>query len=110
MLLEANFPQNCGEKHLAQLTTYRIVYLQNLPNDKTPYEIWMKREPNLYNLRVFHYKAYAYINKTKRGKLGERAEQGILVGYDNQSKGYIIYKEYRRLTSNICQNNQIHRE
>lgn len=98
MLLEANLPQNCGMKHLAQITTYRIIYLQNLPNDRTPYVSWMKRGSNLHYLRVFDY------------NVDEGAEQEILVGYDNLSKGYIIYTEYRRWKSNACQNNQVHRD
>lgn len=57
-------------------------HLQNhLPtksNEKPLHERWTKRKPNIYYLRVFGCKAYVYINKTKRGKLEDRAVQGYL--------------------------------
>ena len=53
------------------------IYLQNrLPtksSDVTPYERWMDEKPNLSHLRIFGCKAYAYVNKTNRGKLDDKA-------------------------------------
>ena len=77
-------------------------YLQNrLPTkvtNKTPYELWFNTKPNLKHLRVFGCKAFAYIHKSKRGKLDYKAEGGIFIGYDNHAKAYRIYVEGKNVT------------
>jgi hypothetical protein len=40
---------------------------------------------------VFGSLCYFLVPSAKRGKLDERAEKGILVGYATKSKGYRIY-------------------
>lgn len=43
--------------------------------NRTQFEIWFKRKPDLSHLRVFGCIAYAHIPKEKRrGKLGDRSE------------------------------------
>ena len=65
-------------------------FLQNrLPTkatNKTSYELWFKRKPNFKHLRVFGCKFFAYIHKSKRGKLDAKTEEGIFVDYNNNSK------------------------
>lgn len=67
-------------------------YLQNrLPSraiKSTPFEMWHGSKPSIGHIRVFGCKAYAYIPSEKRSKLENRAIEGILVGYSEQTKGY----------------------
>ena len=69
-------------------------YFQNrLPTnatEKTPYEMWNGRKPDLSEIRVFGSKAYFYVPKEKRSKWDNRAEEGIFVGYYENAKGYRI--------------------
>ena len=67
-------------------------YLQNrLPTkatDKTPYELWFSRKPDVKNLHVFGCEAYAHIHKEQRRKLDDKAEKLIFTGYSEESKAF----------------------
>lgn len=77
-------------------------YIQNrLPGksvDKTPYELWFNKKPDLNHLRVYGSKAFVQIPKSKRQKLDNVSVEGILVGYEENTKGYRIL---RKGTNNI---------
>ncbi|GBN06736.1 Retrovirus-related Pol polyprotein from transposon TNT 1-94 [Araneus ventricosus] len=90
LLSEANLPQRFWAE-AAMTATYLQNRLPTKPKGKTPYELWTNRKPNLSHIRVFGCKAYAYIQKQKRGKLDSKAVEGIFLGYDYRSKGYRIY-------------------
>ena len=55
---------------------------------KTPQEAWSGKPPDLSNLKVFGYPAYAHI---KQGKLEPRAVKGCFIGYPEGIKGYKIW-------------------
>ncbi|PKA46730.1 Retrovirus-related Pol polyprotein from transposon TNT 1-94 [Apostasia shenzhenica] len=72
------------------------VYLLNISPTKavfnrTPYEAWWKRKPNVSNLKVFGCIAYALINANERGKMDKKSEKCIFVGYSDETKGYRLY-------------------
>jgi hypothetical protein len=72
------------------------VYLLNLSPtkavlNKTPYEAWYGRRPNVSHLRVFGCVAYALVNSQARQKLDEKSEKCIFIGYCTQSKAYRLY-------------------
>ncbi|GBM35607.1 Retrovirus-related Pol polyprotein from transposon TNT 1-94 [Araneus ventricosus] len=90
LLSEANLPQRFWAE-AAMTATYLQNRLPTKPKGKTPYELWTNRKPNLSHIRVFGCKAYAYIQKQKRGKLDSKSVEGIFLGYDYRSKGYRIY-------------------
>ncbi|GBM89165.1 Retrovirus-related Pol polyprotein from transposon TNT 1-94 [Araneus ventricosus] len=90
LLSEANLPQRFWAE-AAMTATYLQNRLPTKPKGKTPYELWTNHKPNLSHIRVFGCKAYAYIQKQKRGKLDSKAVEGIFLGYDYRSKGYRIY-------------------
>ncbi|KMQ81757.1 copia protein, partial [Lasius niger] len=96
LLSEANLPATFWAEAVNTAN-----YLQNrLPtkaNEVTPYELWTGRKPDLSNIKTFGAKAYAYIHKSKRGKLDPKAIEGILIGYDHRSKGYRIYVSDRNV-------------
>ncbi|GBL75184.1 Retrovirus-related Pol polyprotein from transposon TNT 1-94 [Araneus ventricosus] len=90
LLSEANLPQRFWAE-AAMTATYLQNRLPTKPKGKTPYELWTNHKPNLSHIRVFGCKAYAYIQKQKRGKLDSKSVEGIFLGYDYRSKGYRIY-------------------
>lgn len=69
-------------------------YLQNrLPSrsiNKTPVELFTGVKPNLDHIRVFGSKVYSLVPKQKRKKWDDKAEEGVLIGYDGSTKGYRI--------------------
>lgn len=44
---------------------------------------------------MFGSKKYKCINKARRGKLDDRTQQGVIVRYDNSSKGYHVYTKVK---------------
>ena len=58
-------------------------------NGKTPFEMKLKRKPNLANIHEFG--AAAYVKNLKARKLDSQALVGHFVGYDIESKGFRIY-------------------
>lgn len=109
MLSEADLPENLwGEA----ITTAN--YLRNRSptanQDKTPWELFYGKIPDLSNLRTFGCEAFVHIHKHKRNKLEDTAQKGIMVGYlpngyrilmdDNTvlTSRDVMFKETRTLT------------
>ncbi|CAG9132679.1 unnamed protein product [Plutella xylostella] len=71
------------------------VYLKNRSIasgiEKTPYEMWFSRKPDLQHLRVFGSTVMVHIPKEKRTKWDKKSMRHILVGYCDNVKGYRIY-------------------
>ncbi|GBM10854.1 Copia protein [Araneus ventricosus] len=78
LLSEANLPQRFWAEE-AMTATYLQNRFPTKPNKKTPYEFWTNLKPDLFHIRVFGFKAYAYIQKQKRGKLDDKAVEGIFL-------------------------------
>ncbi|GKU89065.1 hypothetical protein SLEP1_g3256 [Rubroshorea leprosula] len=57
----------------------------------TPIEAWYGQKPSADHLKVFVLICYNHVLATKRGKLDEKAEIGIFIGYATQAKGYKVY-------------------
>ncbi|KAG8501627.1 hypothetical protein CXB51_004055 [Gossypium anomalum] len=90
LLFEKNMP-----KTLWAEAVNTVVYIQNrLPtkalDHKTPFEVWFGFKPSLAHLKVFGCICYAQVPAIKRGKLDNKAQVGILVGYITVKKGYRI--------------------
>ncbi|KAJ9504976.1 hypothetical protein QJQ45_013241 [Haematococcus lacustris] len=56
----------------------------------TPWELFFGVKPNLAALRVFGARAYAHVPEHLRSKLGFKAVQGVMVGYEPGSKAYRV--------------------
>lgn len=67
-------------------------YLQNrLPSaavDRTPFEIWFGRKPDMSHLRLFGSIGYVMVPSVKRKKLDLKAIKMTFVGYSNEHKAY----------------------
>nr|GFC19363.1 hypothetical protein [Tanacetum cinerariifolium] len=57
--------------------------------DKTPYEIWHGKAPNLSYLKVCGCKAY--VKRDSADKLHQRSVKCIFVGYPEETMGYYFY-------------------
>jgi hypothetical protein len=91
MLADADLP-----KELWGEAVITANYLRNRSpvtgKDKTPWELFSGKQPDVSNLKIFGSKAYVHVPKEKRSKLDFKSEAGIMVGYGSPStKGYRIF-------------------
>lgn len=82
--------------------TNTAVYLYNrtglsVLQGKTPYELWYNMKPDISHLRVFGSPVMVHIAKEKRRKWDKKAQECILVGYANGSKGYRVYDPVKKI-------------
>lgn len=61
--------------------------------NKTPYEIWKGRTPNISYLRVFGCKCYILNTKENLDKFDPKSQLGIFLGYSSQSRAYKVYNK-----------------
>jgi transposase InsO family protein len=89
MMAEAQVPKDFwGEALMTSNTIRNLSPVKN--RDKTPFEMFQKRKPDLSMLRVFGCRAFVLKPKEKRRKLDERSYKGIFVGYAVGSKAWRI--------------------
>lgn len=97
LLFDASLPK----KFWAE-AVHTAVYLRNRSLasslNKTPYEKWTGQKPNVSNLRIFGSPVMVHVPKEKRLKWDRKAVKCILMGYDDNIKGYRVYdKENNRI-------------
>ncbi|GFS89729.1 retrovirus-related Pol polyprotein from transposon TNT 1-94 [Nephila pilipes] len=86
--------QLCLEEFGLKLSQRQItstIELSTKLKKKTPFELRNGRKPDVSKTTTFGSRALPYVHKSKRGKLDAKAIEGILIVYDQRSKGYRIY-------------------
>jgi hypothetical protein len=73
----------------------RVVIRSQL--EKTPYELWKGRTPNIGYFKVFGCKCFILNDKDNLGKFHAKSDGGIFLGYSMNSKAYRVYNK-RSLT------------
>ena len=96
MLAQAQLPKEMwGEA----VTTAN--YLRNRSpasgRDKTPWELFYGRQPDVSVLRTFGSRAFAHVPKKLRSKLDNVSRPGIMVGYEADAKGYRILVDGKKI-------------
>ena len=90
MLISSGLPNNMwGEAILSACHVLNRVPHKKL--DKTPYEIWKGRAPNLKYLKVWGCLAKVGIPSFKRDKIGPKTVDAIFIGYAYQSAAYRFF-------------------
>ena len=69
----------------------RVLIRHNL--NKTPYELWKYRKPNIGYFKVFGYKCFVLNTKDNLGKFNPKSDVGIFLGYSNSSKAYRVHNK-----------------
>ncbi|KAH9680506.1 Integrase catalytic domain-containing protein [Citrus sinensis] len=69
----------------------RVLIRPNL--NKTPYELWKDRKPNIGYFKVFGCKCFVLNTKDNLGKFDPKSDVGIFLGYSNSSKAYRVYNK-----------------
>ncbi|KAH9657810.1 Integrase catalytic domain-containing protein [Citrus sinensis] len=61
--------------------------------NKTPYELWKDRKPNIGYFKVFGCKCFVLNTKDNLGKFDPKSDVGIFLGHSNSSKAYRVYNK-----------------
>ena len=70
--------------------------------NKTPYELWKGRKPNISYFHQFGCTCYILNTKDNLGKFDSKTQKGIFLGYSERSKAYRVYnKETSRVEEAI---------
>lgn len=89
MILQAKMEKSFWEE--AVLTaTYILNRTQScLDKNKTPYELWLEKRPNVMNMRIFGCICYSRVPDALRSKLDNKGKKCRLVGYTEN--GYRLW-------------------
>ena len=66
------------------------VSIRNFLN-KTPYELWIGRKPNISYFHIFGCYCYILNNKDNLGKFDSKSDKAIFLGYSTTSKAYRVF-------------------
>ena len=69
----------------------RVLIRPNL--NKTLYELWKDRKPNIGFFKVFGCKYFILSTKDNLGKLNPKSDIGIFLGYSNSRKTHKVYNK-----------------
>ncbi|CAA7027778.1 unnamed protein product [Microthlaspi erraticum] len=72
------------------------VYVR-MGTNKTPYEIWKGKKPNLSYFHVFGCTCYIYNDKDQLGKFDARSDEGFFLGYSPNSVAYRVYNKRSKM-------------
>ena len=61
--------------------------------DKTPYERWKNKKPNIGYFKVFGCKCFILNTKKNLGKFDSKSDIGIFLGYSSSSKAYRVFNK-----------------
>ena len=67
--------------------------LIRLSLDKTPYELWKNKKPNISYFKVFESKCFILNTKDNLGKFDIKSSIGIFLGYSLSSKTYRVFNK-----------------
>lgn len=90
MLIGAKFPLNLWAEAMST-AIYVINRSIDSRSDKTPYELWFGRKPDVSNLRVFGEAAIIRKQDHQRLKLEAKGEKWFFIGYTEISNTYRFY-------------------
>jgi hypothetical protein len=68
------------------------LYLHRLLK-KTSYELFTGNKPNVSYLCVFGSKCYNLVKKGRHSKFAPKAVEGVLLGYDSNTKAYRVFNK-----------------
>lgn len=92
MLCDGNLPKRLWGEALMTANMVRNVS-PTASKEKTPYEIFYSKKPDVSMLRAYGCEAFVHIPKEKRNKLDARSEKGTLVGYTPNGNGWRIWTD-----------------
>nr|GEY89695.1 hypothetical protein [Tanacetum cinerariifolium] len=93
MLTFANLPSFLWDEAIATACFTQNCSIIQKHFDKTPYELMNQRKPNIKFFRVFGCRCYLLNDYEDVGKLKEKGDIGVFVGYSKESAAFRIYNK-----------------
>lgn len=94
--------RNLSNEYWAEVVACAIYVINRSPTrivvNKFPEQAWSSMYCSISHLRVFGCVAYAHFPKEQRGKLDEKSEKCIFIGYSEQLKAYKLYNHVTKKT------------
>ena len=78
----------------SEAVAYAVYILNRVPsNDSiaTPFELFYKIKPDVLGIKVFGSRIFVFVTDQDRPKIEKMSVEGMLVGFDENQKGYGIY-------------------
>lgn len=80
---------------------HTAVYLRNRCvakglGNKTPYEMWHNKRPNVKHIKIFGSEAMVHVPKQKRTKLDKKSQKMLLIGFCDNVKGYRLWDSIKK--------------
>ena len=69
--------------------------------EKTPYELWNNRKPNISYFHPFGCTCFLLNTKDYLNKFDSKAQKCLMLGYSERSKGYRVYNTETRIVEII---------
>jgi hypothetical protein len=69
---------------------------------KTSYELLTGKKPNVSYFRVFGSKCFILIKRGRKSKFSPKAVEGVLLGYDSNTRAYRVFNESTGLVEVSC--------
>jgi hypothetical protein len=93
MLNEHNLPQYFWAEgvNTACYVINRTIIRNTL--NKTPYELWKYRKPNIGYFENFGCKCFVLNDRDNLGKFDAKSDEGIFLGYSSNSKAYRVFNK-----------------
>ena len=76
---------------LASTATYVLNRVVRTGEEKTPFELWYGKRPNIKHLRAIGSKVMIHVPREQRNSLSPTAQPGKLVGYGSSTCMYRVY-------------------
>src|SRR6187397_63854 len=104
MLIASGLPRNFWAEAI-NTACYIINRVMMRPIiNKTPYELFKGRKPNISHFRAFGCRCFVHNNgKRNIGKFDERSDEAVFLGYASNSKAYRVYNK-----NTLCVEESIH--
>nr|GEU53718.1 hypothetical protein [Tanacetum cinerariifolium] len=96
MLTFANLPSFLWAEAIATACFTQNRSIIHKRFDKTPYELMSTRKPNIKFFRVFGCRCYLLNDYEDVGKLKEKGDIEVIIGYSKESAAFIIYNKRTR--------------
>jgi hypothetical protein len=69
---------------------------------KTSYKLLTSKKPNVSYFRVFSSKYFILIKRGRKSKFAPKAVEGLLLGYDSNTRAYRVFNKSTRLVEVSC--------
>ena len=66
---------------------------RGIPSDKTPFELWMGRKPDISHLKVFGSQCWYKVPQIRLTSLNSRSSPAMMIGYSKTQKAYKLWDD-----------------